>query len=384
MRWLGFLLIVLATAFPVLAEDWTTADGKTYKDVVVVGQEDDGVRITYTGGVGKIPYYELSDDLQKRFGLDPASMAAKRAAAEKAEQEAALNAATAAAQTNAQPSASTQPAAQPSASTQPTAQPSASTQPAAQPSANTQPVRPPVNLPPRAAPAAAPAAPVAEKAPSPYPGANFSYNETLDVCYLDSPAVDVWPVLPEGVPMVANSPGQDTLTLRITTDGHKPEMPDKIEATFFSAGAIKKPVGNNDIKFLVDGTYVPINEIENADDGDSPSAELASGNISFYLTLEQARSIINGKNINFSVGSNNYRIDDTGISAFRKYFKDIDQLPPASTNFVRSYHKFMSELPSIITVISTVCEYIILGSFAILLAASIAAFVLGVTRFIKM
>ena len=184
--------------------------------------------------------------------------------------------------------------------------------------------------------------------------------------------------------MAANSPGRGTLTLRITTDGHKPEMPDKIEATFFSAGAIKKPVGNNDIKFLVDGTYVPINEIENTADDDSSSAEQASGNISFYLTLEQARAIINGKNINFSVGSNNYRIDDTGMSAFRIYFKDIDQLPPASTNFVRSYHKLVAELPSIITVISTACEYIILGSFAILLAASIAAFILGVTRFIKM
>ena len=51
---------------------------------------------------------------------------------------------------------------------------------------------------------------------------------------------------------------------------------------------------------------------------------------------------------------------------------------------MRAYHHFIAELPSIITVISTVCEYIILGSFAVLVAAAIAAFVMGMTRFIKM
>jgi hypothetical protein len=51
---------------------------------------------------------------------------------------------------------------------------------------------------------------------------------------------------------------------------------------------------------------------------------------------------------------------------------------------MRSYHKFLAGLPSLITMISTICEYIILGSFGILVAAGVAAFALGVTRYIKM
>jgi hypothetical protein len=189
-------------------------------------------------------------------------------------------------------------------------------------------------------------------------------------------------VLPEAAPAAPNSQGK--LTLRITTDGHKPEAPDQIEATFLSANAAKYPVGNHDIKFLVDGTYIPVNEIENSNGDLSSGAGQAAGSISFYLAPEQARSIFNGKNVNFSMGSNNYRIDQTGIAVFRKFFADVDRLPPASTNFVRSYHKFISRIPSIVTMISTVCEYIILSSFAILVAASIAAFVMGMSRFIKM
>ena len=77
MRWQVSLLMMLAMVLPAFAEDWTTADGKTYRNVVVIGQEDDGIRITYTGGVGKIPYYELSLDLQKRFGEDADSLEIK-------------------------------------------------------------------------------------------------------------------------------------------------------------------------------------------------------------------------------------------------------------------------------------------------------------------
>jgi uncharacterized protein YdaU (DUF1376 family) len=366
MRWLGVLLIALATVLPVLAEDWTTADGKTYKNVVVISQEDDGVRVTYAGGVGKIPYYELSADLQKRFGQDADSLAAKRAAEEKAQEEATLNAAAAEQkkQQDQTPAAQTK------------TQPVASPQPVAQPSAHTQPVEPPVN------PAAA--APIHVQEKGPYPGAKFSYIESSDVCYLDSPPVDVWPVLAEDAPTTPNSPDHGTLTLRITTDGHKPEAPDKIEATFFSADAIKQSVGNHDVKFLVDGAYVPITNLENANGNDSSGAVQVSQSLSFYLSPEQARSIVEGKNINFSVGSNNYRIDDAGISILRKYFHVVDQLPPASPNLIRACHRFIAGLPSIVTIISTVCEYIILGSFAILAAAAIAVFILGVARFIKM
>jgi hypothetical protein len=368
MRWLAALLIVLATVLPVSAEDWSTADGKTYKDVVVIAQEDDGVRITYTGGVGKIPNYELSPDLQKRFGLDPVSMEAKRKAAEQAQ-------AAAAAQATPQPDANPQPVAQPVVDPQPVAQPVVNPQPVAQPVANPQPAQPPVNP-------FVPPAPVEHK--EPYPGSKFSYDGGQDVCYLDSPAVNVLPVLPEAAPTALNSPSQGTLILRISTDGHQPRAPDQIEATFLSASDIENFASNRKIQFLVDGAYVPVSEIVSATGGSSSGGGQSVRSISFNLWPEQARSILKAKNVNFSVGSNSYRIDETGIAIFRKYFDTVDQLPPASFNLIQSYHKLLARLPSIVTVISTGCEYIILGSFAVLFAASIAAFVLGVGKFMKM
>jgi hypothetical protein len=394
MRRLGFLLIILATTFPVLGEDWNTADGKTYRNVKVIVQEDDGVRVTYTGGVGIIPYYELSLELRKRFGEDYDTLEAKRIAAEKALAEAIrsntataaelqklqdavtaarIKALAAASAQQEEAQATTQPDAQPR--TQPTAQ--ATTQSGVQPSAqsdeNTQSAQPLANP---------PAPPVEDK--NPYPGSKFSYDEALDVCYLDSPAVDVFLVLPDAAPLAPNSPGQGKLTLRITTDGHKPETPDQIEATFVSAVPIKKSADNSHIKFLVDGTYLYVDEIKNTDGDASSDTGQSTENITFYLAPQQAKTIVLAKNVNFSVGNTNYRIDHSGIFVFRKYFVDVDSLPPTSTNFLRSFHKFVAGIPSIITVISTVCEYIILGSFTIIVAASIAAFVMGVGRFIKM
>jgi len=383
MRWLGLLFLLLASTLLASAEDWTTADGKTYKNVTVVAQEDDGVRISYDGGVGKIPYYELPLDLQKRFGQDADSLEAKRKAAEKALEDATRNADAAAAVAAAealkkQQEHDAEVAA--TAAAQVRAQAAANNQPGM--SAPTAPVphqAPPLPAYPQVNPTPVSKALQLEAKPL-YPGSSFSYDEGQDVCYLDSPAVNVMLVVPEATPIAANPAG--TLTLRIATDGRKPEAPDRVEATFVPSGTVKISGDNHHIKFLVDGAYVPVTDM--VTDDSVPAGAPASANISFYLSPEQANSIFKAKNVNFSVGSVNFMIDQNGIFMFRKYFDDVDHLPPPSSSFTRSYHKFLNQLPSIITVISTVCEYIILGSFAIVVAASIAAFIMGVTRFIKM
>ena len=370
--------MVLATTWPVSAEDWTTADGKTYKNVVVVAQEDDGVRITYDGGVGKIPYYELPLDLQKRFGEDYDSLEAKRKAAEKALEDATRNADAAAAATAAAAQKKAQDeaaAAQANAQSGSQSTPSsASSQSSPQQAINSQPASPP------GASSSTPASPVAvaaqAEAKALYPGSKFSYDEVQDICYLDSPAVNVMLVVPEATPLAASPAG--TLSLRIVTDGHTPQTPDRIEATFIPFGIVKVSADAHNVKFLVDGTYVPVTDLVTDDSGQ------VGNTIAFYLDPEQAQAIFQAKNVNFSVGSINYMIDQAGMTTFRKFFDDVGHLPPASSNFIRTYHKFLNRLPSIITVISTVCAYIILGSFAILVAASVAAFIMGVTRFIKM
>jgi hypothetical protein len=379
MRWLVLLFFVLASTLVVSAEDWTTADGNVYKNVTIVAQEDDGVRITYDGGAGKIPYYELPLDLQKRFGQDAESLEAKRKAAEKAFDDATRKADAAAAAAAASAAADAQKKQQEDMA--------AAALAATKAAANRQPgmQSPPAPVPPPTLPPPSAYAPVNPTAISKavqleakplYPGSIFSYDDGLDVCYLDSPAVDVMLVVPDASPIAASPVG--TLTLRITTDGRKPEAPDRIEATFVPSGAVKTSGDNQHIKFLVDGTYVPVTDLVPDDTGQ------VSNLVSFYLTPEQVNSIFKAKNVNFSVGSINYMIDQNGIEILRKYFDDVDHLPPPSATFTRSYHKFLNRLPSIITVISTVCEYIILGSFAIVVAASVAAFIMGVTRFIKM
>ena len=85
MRALLILIVALVTT-PVMAEDWTTNDGKTYQNVKVVRVEDDAVTIICKDGGALIPIFKLSPTLQKRFSYDPAK--AKAAAAARSEEDA--------------------------------------------------------------------------------------------------------------------------------------------------------------------------------------------------------------------------------------------------------------------------------------------------------
>ena len=65
--WAWIACLLLASLLPVSAEDWTTEDGHVYHNVTVLGQEDDGVRITYDGGVGKSSLLRTSGRYSKAF-----------------------------------------------------------------------------------------------------------------------------------------------------------------------------------------------------------------------------------------------------------------------------------------------------------------------------
>jgi hypothetical protein len=79
------ILFSLLFSLPVLAEDWTTTDGKTYKDVMVVKIEADAVTIIDNDGGALVPLATLSPELQKRFNYDPVK--AKAAADARAQAE---------------------------------------------------------------------------------------------------------------------------------------------------------------------------------------------------------------------------------------------------------------------------------------------------------
>jgi hypothetical protein len=82
---LQLLLAVLAvsTAFPL---NIATRDGKTYKHAKVTGVYSDGLSITRSSGVIKVPFDNLSDAIQKDYSYDPAKAAeeAKKAEAARA------------------------------------------------------------------------------------------------------------------------------------------------------------------------------------------------------------------------------------------------------------------------------------------------------------
>jgi hypothetical protein len=53
-----------------LADDFKTTDGKEYKNVTVKRVEPDGIVITFSGGIVKLPFIELPKDVQKKYGYD--------------------------------------------------------------------------------------------------------------------------------------------------------------------------------------------------------------------------------------------------------------------------------------------------------------------------
>jgi hypothetical protein len=71
------------------AEDWTTTEGKTYRDVKVIEAASDAVTILHHDGGALISLSNLPADLQKRFNYDPARAEAAADARAKSDAESA-------------------------------------------------------------------------------------------------------------------------------------------------------------------------------------------------------------------------------------------------------------------------------------------------------
>lgn len=65
------LSLLASLVAPTYAEDWTTTDGKVYKDVKVMKLEADAVTILYREGGALVPLATLSPALQEKFHYDP-------------------------------------------------------------------------------------------------------------------------------------------------------------------------------------------------------------------------------------------------------------------------------------------------------------------------
>jgi hypothetical protein len=83
-----FVILIVCFASIALADDFKTTDGKEYKNAKVSRIEPDGVVIAFSGGIVKIPFTELSPELQKKYGYD--SKAAEAYSAEENQKQVAL------------------------------------------------------------------------------------------------------------------------------------------------------------------------------------------------------------------------------------------------------------------------------------------------------
>ena len=65
------ILLLLVTLQLAIADDFKTIEGKEYKNAKVSRVEPDGIVITFSGGIVKLPFTELSPEIQKKYGYDP-------------------------------------------------------------------------------------------------------------------------------------------------------------------------------------------------------------------------------------------------------------------------------------------------------------------------
>jgi hypothetical protein len=79
------VILIVCFASIALADDFKTINGKEYKNAKVSRVEPDGIVITFSGGIVKIPFTELSEELQRKYNYDPE--AAKQFAADIAQKQ---------------------------------------------------------------------------------------------------------------------------------------------------------------------------------------------------------------------------------------------------------------------------------------------------------
>ena len=64
-------VFVVCLASVSLADDFKTLNGKEYKNATVTRVEPDGVVIKFHGGIVKVPFTDLNEELRRKYNYDP-------------------------------------------------------------------------------------------------------------------------------------------------------------------------------------------------------------------------------------------------------------------------------------------------------------------------
>ena len=81
----AILLVVISVCTCVRADDIRSTNGAVYKNAKIVRTEPDGLVIQHRAGVAKVPFAELSLEIQKKYHYDAQRAAAALASAKRAE-----------------------------------------------------------------------------------------------------------------------------------------------------------------------------------------------------------------------------------------------------------------------------------------------------------
>jgi hypothetical protein len=64
-------ILATVSASLALADDFKTINGKEYKNATLSRVEPDGLVIKFSGGIVKVPFTELSEELRRKYNYDP-------------------------------------------------------------------------------------------------------------------------------------------------------------------------------------------------------------------------------------------------------------------------------------------------------------------------
>jgi hypothetical protein len=64
-------LLTICVASLALADDFKTVTGREYKNASISRVEPDGIMVKYSGGLVKIPFTELSEELKEKYHYNP-------------------------------------------------------------------------------------------------------------------------------------------------------------------------------------------------------------------------------------------------------------------------------------------------------------------------
>jgi hypothetical protein len=211
--------------------------------------------------------------------------------------------------------------------------------------------------------------------------AKYSYDAKLDLCYIDSPVIDAVPDAPpkNGAPVKPSS-----FSVRVVTEGHTPEQPDRYEATFLSLGLDATDLSRQKITFIIDNT-VPLN-IDDSARRDAGTVDFSAQDVRyalFYITPQQLSRVAGASNLGIFIDQR-YDISPAGVATLRAYLADVAKLRTDTSPWGHAFHRWVSRFLPFLASLSEIGQTAVVSSFGIILLLLIVAFIFGVTRFVKM